>query len=488
MMDDRLIRGIPWTLLSFGANKVLTLTTTILVARLLAPEDFGIVALATLAVTFLSLFSGLGLGATLVLRQDLDERQQGTVLTLLLASGAIAAGLMAAAAPLVAELFDEPRLSGVLAAMAAIIFFGGFTWFYESLLQRELEFRKRFITQTVRAVSYSVVTLLLAVLGAGVWSLVGGQLAMFLGYGAALAAMTPYRVTPAFDGEVARDAIRTGSGFVVQGGAAFMQQNLDYVAIGGALGARPLGLYSMAYQQAELPAVAIANPVANVTFPGFARMRQRGEDILPAFLTALRGVALAAAPFAIVLSGAAEPLTEVILGEQWLPMVGALAILGIRGAVRPIETTLGWLLNSVGEARALGRVSIVSLLPLAAAVVLIVQPGGITAVSWAMLAHAAGVLAVLMALVARRTGLSVSRQARALAPLAVACALSWVATRGVAETLSSSSSIVALAGSAGAGFAAYLGVVVVLDRRLLTDMSRLARRAAGAPALGARSA
>ena len=463
--------------MSFVATKALSVVTTIALARLLLPSDFGIVALGTLAMTLMSLFSGMGLGSALVLRQDLDRRAQGTVFTLLLVSAAAAAVLLAALSPLIAKVFDEPRLTSVLIAMAGVVVLGGVCWFYESVLQRELEFRKRFLTQLARTIAYAAVTLSLAALGAGVWSLVAGQLAQFAAYALALFVVAPYRVRPRFNRSTAREAVATGGGFMLQGGAAFLQQNADYLAIGRTLGTSELGLYSMAYQQAELPALAIADPMATVTFPAFARMRERGEDILPAFLSSLRLVTLAGAPFAVILSAAAEPLTEALLGDRWLPMVGALAVLGVRGIVRPLETTFGWLLNSIGKANLLALVSLGSLPPLVAGVFFAAKVGGITGVAWVMLAHMGATLVALMLLTARVAGLTLRRQCRALAPLAAAGVASWVATRALTDALGGAPASLTLTASAAGGLAAYIGVLAPLEPALLRQLPRQLKRA-----------
>jgi PST family polysaccharide transporter len=143
-MDEKAVRGIPWTMLTFGASKVITVLTTLVLARLLSPADFGLFALATLGISLLSIFNGNWLGATLIVRDDLDDRARGTVLTLLLVAGLLMAGALAAIAPLVAEVFEQPRLTDILFALSAILTFSGVNWFYEMVMQRELEFRRRF--------------------------------------------------------------------------------------------------------------------------------------------------------------------------------------------------------------------------------------------------------------------------------------------------------------------------------------------------------
>jgi PST family polysaccharide transporter len=475
-MHDKALRGIPWTVLAYGVNRLLGVSTTIVLAHLLVPADFGLVALATLVTTLLSLFSGMGMGAALVLRTDRDEREEGTMLWLMLAVGVVFGAAVVALAPLLAGAFDEPRLAPVVRAMAIIFLFSGFNWFYESLLQRELEFRRQFAAQFARILAYSGVAITMAVLGAGVWSLVGGQLASFLAYSLALLVLTPYRTRPVYDRAAAGRALADGRGFVLQGTAEFLQQNADYVAVGRILGVSQLGYYSMAYRQAELPSTAIAIPVANVTFPGFAQMRQGGQDVRPALLSTLRAVVLVTLPLGMILSASSRPFTEALFGDRWLAMIGPLTVMGVWAAVRPVMATLGWFLNSMGEAQVFGRMSMVVVAPHIAALLLAAHFGDITTVAWVMLGHMAVVVALLMRLVQVRAGLAAADSARALVRLAGAGVVCWGATRAAVAAMGSTPPGLALFASALAGVAAYALAIRAADPQLLLDVRRQAAR------------
>src|SRR5215213_4039954 len=464
-VEERAVRGVPWTILAYAANKLVTVGTTLALARLLTPEDFGIVALALLAVVALSFLRDLGLNGALVIRRDLDERAQGVVLALMLTTGALLAAALAASAPLAARLFDEPRLEGVLEVLSIAVPLGGFTWFYETVLQRELEFKKRFVSVTAQTVAYAATALTLAALGAGVWSLVVGQLAGTVAFGVALVAVAPYHVTPRFDWTTARGLVRSSRGFMLQGVTAFLQQNADYFAVGRILGAAQVGFYSLAYRLAELPYWAIADPVARVTFPAFARMRHRGEDVRPAFLSTLRLVALVSCPFGVVLSGAAEPFTA--------------ALLGIWGAVRPVQVTIAWLLNSVGQAGLMGLISVAVLVPLIPGLLVAADLGGITAVAWVRLGDRGVSLLVLSWFGARRADVRLGAQARAVAPVLLACVLAWAASRAVTIALDEERAFVALAAASLAGAAAYVGGVAVLAPGLLRKAAGQAARTMG---------
>lgn len=478
-MDDTAVRGIPWTIVTFGATKVIGVLTTVVLARLLVPADFGLFALATLGTGLLSIFNGNWLGATLVIRSDLDDRARGTVLTLLVVSGALIAAVLAALSPLAADLFGEPRLQGILLAFSGILLFSGINWFYEMVMQRELQFRRRFAAQVARAVTFSSIAITLGVLGAGVWSLVIAHVAGHLANGVTLFILAPYRVRPAFERRRAREIVHSSRGFLGQELAEFFEQNADYLAIGRILGATQLGFYSMAYRQAELPHFAIADPVAIVTFPAFAQMRQRGQDIGPAFLTALRLVALLTCPLGVMMSAGAIPFTEAIFGPEWLPMAGPLVLLGIWAIVRPLQVTVGRLLNSLGAAWMYGRISVVGLAPFAVGTIVAAQFGGITAVAGVLLGYIVIIGALLTRVVAREAGVPVRSQWRVLWPLFLASAVSWLATRATADALHSAAPIPAFVLTGLACLVSYAVTVRLSDPDVLGIAVRQVRRAVG---------
>ena len=481
-MDPRTARGVLWTVTSFGANRVVTVATTIVLARLLVPADFGLFALATLAVNFVSLFSGFGLGNALVLGKQLDARAQGTILTLLIGLGVLFAVALAAASPLLAEAMSQPRLDELLIAIAAILSITGANWFYDSVLQRELAFRERFFCQLARTVAYAAVALSLAAAAdAGVWALIAGFAAGHLANGAALLVLTPYRVRPAWDREYARDAVRTGRGFVVQDSVDFAQQSVDYVVVGRLLGATQLGYYTMAFRQAELPYSAIGEPVARVLFPGFADMRRRGEDTRGAYVAALRLLALVAFPLGALLSGAAAPFVETFFGDKWLPMIGVLQVLGFWGLARPLEHAISWYLNAHEHAWRVGRVALVLLPILVLAIYLAAELSGIVAVGWVMVGHAVVSASVLMTMVGRHTGVPLRDQLGAMFGPAVAAAAAWAAARGVAGVTGSAAPLLSLAAAGLAGLAAYLATAQLVAPGLMAEAVRRARSGAKVP-------
>ena len=434
-MNDQTIRGLPWTLLSYTGSRVVSVITTLVLARLVVPADFGLLALATLATNFLTWIADMGFSGTLVVRQDLDRRGMGTLLTLMILTG-VCAGLIAVAiAPLAALLFSTPRLTGVLAAIAALLPLGSIAGFWDALLQREFAFRQKFIGMISQAVVTAAVAIPMAAAGAGVWSLVVGQIIGMVVQLFVMVGLAPYRVWPAYDAAIARDAFSTGRGFLFQGLAMYVRQNVDTFSVGLVFGDRQLGFYSMANRFGDLVYWAIAHPVAKVTFPIFAKGRFDGLDIRPSFLRVLGYVALASCPIGVMMSAAADPFTRAVFGARWIPMIGPLAIMGLWAAVRQIDQTLGWLLNSMERAGTVAWLSLFILVPLIIGCAVATSVGGLTLVALVPLADTLLSAALSARLVRRHAEIGYGELWQSVRPAVLASFPTWVATWAVGQAV-----------------------------------------------------
>jgi lipopolysaccharide exporter len=468
-MEEKAVRSIPISLLSFACNKVITVGTTVVLARLLAPQDFGLYALALITMTLLSMFNDFGLGPVLVSRQDLDARGKGMVLTTMLATSTFLTAVLVALSSPVADLFDEPRLAQLLVIIAGTLALSGPVYFYETLMQRELDFKQRFAAMMVQTLTFAGVAITLVLLDHGVTGMVIASVCSYATYLVALVWLAPYHVRPAWEGRQLPGLLLSGRGFLVQGGVKFVAQNTDNFSVGKFLGSGALGVYFLAYRLAELTFSGIAEPVTKVTFPGFARMRHRGEDWIPSFLSTLRFIALVAFPIGMLLSAAASPVTHFLYGPKWVEMIGPLAVLGLWAVMRPLEATLLWLLNAVGEADAAAVVSFLGLVLLIPALMLAAAFLGLSGVAWVMAIHAALMVAVLATFIARRSGVPLRRQFASIGPQLLAAAVGWVAARAVADATASSAAVLGLCAATAAGLATYAFMLSVTQPGLLRE-------------------
>jgi lipopolysaccharide exporter len=479
-MQDKALRGVPWTLMSYSGSKLVSILTTLVLAHLIAPGDFGLLALATIATNFLYWIADSGFSGAVVVRQDFTPKALGTVLTMTALTGFAAAAIAVAVSPLAAVLFHDGRVTGVLIAISALLPLGSIAGFWEALLLRELLFRRRSFAVVGQALVTAAVSILLAVMGEGVWSLVIGQIAGYLALMVAFAAIAPFRVRPAFDRATARDTLAAGRGFLGQGMLMYIRLNVDTVTVGIAFGQRRLGYYSMANRFGDLVYWLIAHPIATVTFPSFAKSRHAGDDIRPQFLDVLRLVALVSCPVGIIMSAAAEPFTRALFGDRWLPMAGPLAIMGLWAAARQIDTTLQWLLNSVHQAGAMARLSALVLPPLILGCWLAASIGGLTAVALVPLGDTLLSAGLTGWLVRRHVAVGFGDQWRAVAPAIIASLPTWIVTWGIGQLVDPAAhAVLALMLSVLAGVITYFVSVWLIAPDVLRLTVAQARRMLG---------
>lgn len=473
-MEEKAVRGAPWSLLTYGSTRLILLVNTVILARLLQPSDFGVLALAILAVGVFGFLGELGLGSAFTVRQDLSREEQGTVLSLMLVAGGATAAIVALASPAAAAVFDEPRLAPVLAVLSTSLFINGFTWFYEQVLLRELEFRRRFVAMLALAVGNVAIAIPLALLGAGVWSLVVGHVGGMVIQGVVQLGIVPYRVRLRWSWPVARMMIAAGRGFMVLGGLTFVRQNVDYFAVARILGSRPLGFYSMAYRLSDLPAAGVAGPISKVTFPAFARMRAQERDPAPSFRSTIRLVSLVTTPMGLVLSACAGVFTSAVFGDRWQPMAGALAVFGIWAAVRPLQLTYSWYLNALGRAGTSALMTAISLVILLPGT-LLAASSGIRAVAWVMLGESIFTFG-LYALAVGRFGVPLRSQLQALRPALLAAPGAWLAGAATASATDGLVPVAGLAAAVAALGATYVVALALLAPTAIRDVSAVARR------------
>ncbi|MEY2513947.1 MAG: hypothetical protein QOJ89_1305 [bacterium] len=475
-MEDQVVRGIRWTLLGYGASRAGSLLITFILARLLVPRDFGIVAFGSLLIAGFALFGTLGLASAIVVRQDLGRSELRTALTLMVVTYLACAAVIVAASPLASDLLDEPRAGSVLRGLTIPLLFGGVTWFYAAVMQRELQFSRQFACMAGQVIAIAMTAIPLAATGAGVWSLVAGQIAGAVAYTSLLVSLAPYRLRPAFDRRVARSLCGSGWGFMLQGGVSFVEQNADYAVVGTKVGVHQLGLYSMAYRIGEIPSSFVVEPIAQATFPGFARMLGRSEDVATTFLTTLRLTATCALPLGLIAAGAAHPLVIAILGEKWHAVIGLLQILGLWGSLRVVHATIGWFVNSMGHSARVGTSYAAMLVASIPLLIVAAEFGGAEGVAWVMVGNVATMIAIVGTIAHRHAGVSARRQWSAVRASVVGAVPAWLAASAAAEVGADLPVGIALVVSLAAGLGAYVGTVYVLDRTVMVDArAQLAR-------------
>lgn len=403
-LTHRTFTALQWRVLSSVTQAGLSLGVGVLLARLVPPKDFGLLAMAFIFTGLAGLFSTLGLGPTVIQRRSLTDRHIRVAFTFSVLLGASVSGLLVLLAPFSTVLLPNARLPSVLRVVALQFTIVGFGTVAGALLRRRLDFRSIFwIGTTSYVFGYALVATSLALMGFGVWSLVAGSLAQaFLQTPLVLvAARHPMR--PLLRGREMRELAGTGLGFSLNGLVNYAARKGDYFVVGRWLGDGPLGLYTRAYQLMMLPHEHFGQVVRSVLFPAFAEIQEDRDRLGRAYLMSVQITTIVAAPVLAGMLVAAPHMVVGLYGARWAGAVAPLQILCLFGTFRalyPLSTAL---------ANATGRVYWVA----GAAVVyaLLVVGGGVIGSQWGIsgVAWAVGIALVTMYLVVSAMALRILR-------------------------------------------------------------------------------
>lgn len=422
----RVRSGALWGAVNVGASRILSFVSTIIVARLLAPEHFGALAVAIVVQTIALNIAELGATAALG-RGDRDPDEIApTVFTIALVTSALLTAAMVAAAPWLAGVLGDPAAADVIRVLAITVALAGLSSVPTAMVWRDfLQGRRIAVDLANIAVSLALVVPM-AGWGWGAlalaWSRVGGQLAAAIGYWI----ITPRRYAPGWSRTEAGGILRIGLPLAAANLVVFATLNLDYVVVGRVLDPVALGLYLMAFNLASLPSNVVTAIVRTVAVPAFGRLHAVGA--LPEqAVRVTRGLSYAAFPISALLIGVAGPLMVTLFGEKWAPAASAMLGLGVFGMARILTELFADLCVGAGRTLGLFWVQVVWLVVLAPALWFGVSQWGIAGAGYA---HAVVawlvVVPVYLVLVRRGVGASASRVLGAcLLPAvgAVACAV-----------------------------------------------------------------
>ena len=352
-LRSQVFTALRWTAGARLVSQVFTWVITLVVIRLLTPADYGLLAMANFALGFMVLIADGGVGPTLVQRPTLSARElrQGFGIVLV-AHFALAAALVAAA-PLVARFFEEPQLALIVRVLSVQLVIAAFAVIPDVLLQRRFDFRNLSLIDLGATITGSLLTLVLAVAGHGVWALVLGSLVMQALKTASINVLARWVDRPEFSLAGTRALLTVGGQTSLGRVIWFFFIQADTVIAGRWLGKEALGYYSVAMHLASLPNTRITALVNQVAFPAFSRMQSDLPRVAANTLLGVRVLSVVSFPILWGISSIAPEVVEVILGPAWTNVSLPLQVLGL---VMPLRLVSTFVPNAV---QGLGRFDVV---------------------------------------------------------------------------------------------------------------------------------
>lgn len=412
-LNQQAAGGMAWSVLATGGGRLISLASIAVLARLLVPADFGLVAFALVFIAYVEAVGDLGTGAALVRWPDRWRQVAQLTFAINLAMGVLWFALTLAVAPEVAAFFGSPDGASVLRALSWTFVLKALGNTHDALLQRDLRFRARVVPELALLAMKAAVAVPLAAAGFGVWSLVWGQLVGQALWTALLWWLVPWR--PGLD--VPRDLVRPvfgyGRGIVAVNVLAVVVHHVDIVIVGRIFGAAVLGFYQMAEKLPDMAVTLLVRATSKVLFPVFSRLHASRQALREMYTSSLRYLSLLTTPASVALVILAEPVVLTVFGAQWLPSVPILRLLAAYAGVRALSATAGDILKAIGRPGVLAGLAVVRAVVLVPSLIL-ASAGGPAAV--------AGTLAVVTAV-------------STLATMGVICRLAQIPARDIAAAL-----------------------------------------------------
>jgi teichuronic acid exporter len=344
----KVLHGLFWTGGTRLIGQCVTWLITLIVIRLLTPDDYGLLALASVFVTLFLVLSDAGLGAALVQAPNLEDSKLRAIFAAVLLLNSAFILLLLGAAPAIASYFSDSRLASVIQALSALLLLDIFAVIPTAILTRRLDFRRQSLIGMGAVLCGSVCTLVLALSGYGVWSLIVGTLVNSAFNTVALNCIAPFFKWPDFSFRGTRRLFVFGG--QVTGARVLWQfySQADVLIAGKMLGHELLGLYSVAMHLASLPVNKLAPVLNQVAFPAFART-QHDSMLSHHILKSLRLLCFFAVPVLWGISSIAPEIVNVILGPKWQPALVPLQLLPLIMPLSLMSVFLNAAFQGIGQ-------------------------------------------------------------------------------------------------------------------------------------------
>lgn len=343
------VRGGTITLVSQAISTVVHLASTVILARMLTPADYGIIAMVTAITAFAGLFRDLGLSSAAIQKKDLTAGQQTNLFWLNVAMGTALTLILAVCSPLVAWFYRQPELTLVTFVLSLNFIIGSLGAQHQAMLVRNLQFFRKAIAD----ISGSLVTLVIAIgmayQGYAYWALAVSSIAGGVVTSALLFYLSPFWPGLPRRGEGIREMVSFGANITGFNIVNYFHRNLDNILIGRFWGVEALGVYSRAYALLMFPIQAIRSPINAVAFPALSKLQGQPRGFREFYVDTTMLIATFSMPICFFLFMTSYEVVFLTLGPQWHETADVFRILALVGVTQPSTSTRGMVVLALGN-------------------------------------------------------------------------------------------------------------------------------------------
>lgn len=346
-LGRQIAKGAGWMVFMRFSIRLIGFASTIVLARLLVPEDFGLVVLATMFAGLLEVVAEFRFAIYLITKQDTERSHYDTAWTLTIIRGILLAIALSASAYYASRFFEKPELEGIIYCLAGAVIIEGLANIGIVDFQKSLQFDREFRFKLYGKLTSFVVTLVLAFLLRNYWALVIGIITGKLTRTMLSYRMHPYR--PRIDLSRTAEILKFSKWMVFNQILAFVSKRADVFVIGKYSGAGPLGLFSVGLEIAMLASSQLVMPIHRALLPGYAKLAPDLEAMRRAYAEALGLIVMLALPIAAGIAVAAEPFVALVLGPKWAGAVALIQVLAIASIMQIFRANTHPLLIAIGK-------------------------------------------------------------------------------------------------------------------------------------------
>jgi O-antigen/teichoic acid export membrane protein len=354
-LKRRTLDGLAWTFLARLVLQIVQYVISIVIARLLIPDDFGMVAMVGVFTGIAGIFVDFGIGAAIVQHRDLTDEQSRAAFGATVALGLVLSLLTFLCAPLIGAFYGRPELLGITRAMALVFVLNAIGIVPKAILQRGLRLRRLAFNDVTATIFGAVLNLVLALRGAHVWSLVIASLCSSA-IGAALACGATKTLRPSLHWNLIEPLLKVGANLLGFNFVNYWARNADNLIIGKMLGERELGVYVRAYSLMMLAMSQVAATVSSGMIPALALVKEDRPRTQRMYLRALGMTAFVSFPLMVGLCASADTFMRTVYGAKWLDAIPILRVLALVGALQAVLNPVGWIFVSQGRTDRMFRI------------------------------------------------------------------------------------------------------------------------------------
>ncbi len=478
------IRGVLWVSGERVTTRIVDQVFTLVLARLLSPRDFGLVAAATVFTGFMQSFTQMGLGSAIIQRKEVDEDHLSSAFTAHLAVAVALVLLVGVGSRLFSTFMHEPAVGTVALVLSFGFILAAGSAIQIAVISRSLEYRRLAIRILIATLMGGVVGVLMARAGMGVWSLAGQMLTVTGATTALIYSSAGWRPRLYFSWPKFLDLWSFGMPLLVARLLTFFIRYSDNLLIGRYLGASALGYYAIAYTLFAAPITDLVILGNQVMMSAFSRLQGQADQFKRAFLVASRYVAMAALPAVLGMALLAPLVVKALFGAGYLPAAHVLSILAVAGFISLMLALGPSALQAAGHSRLQLRWTIISLV--------LYVPAFVIGLRWGIIGVGSGYLVATVLLtpilyhyVARVVGLTIREMVDALAPSLIGCAAmgaavgvaKWVLVETVGPRIPTLGALIVI------GVVVYTAVIWFVRRDVVLELVDLVRMSRGDPEL-----